>query len=691
MKAVTLSAVVVIGLSCLNGQSTPIGTPRLSYASYFGGEGFDVEPLIAIDDSGNVILAGGTNSPTLPGTENAFQRRHAVGVSGHRDLFIAKFDPTGRRLLWTSYFGGDADEVLVALALDRSGNILITGQSTSTNLPTTAGAFRTSGSRGSFLAKIAPDGRSLLFSTFLDGITPTGLTVNSAGEPVLLGGLGSTRYPNLFESTAPPTMGFGMIIARFHPAGTSILSAREIGTGDLRGTGVALDAQGDVYVYGTNSIGTTRLTPGSYQPEYSNAGLPGQIANTFVLRISRSLDRLMWGTYLGPRFARTFPRTLAVDQSGRVHIAGGTNAADFPVTPNAFRRERGSAFVATLSANGSSLLYASYIPQEAAQSYWLIDPVNSIVHTLEAYSYRAFSLSTAYAVEVIQPMFGYSMAPSQPGQIWIAGLPGGGPRPAATPDGYQQSSAGNWDVGIASIRFSKAGASAIVSAASQQAALACGQLVSLFGSEMGPAAGAVAGLENGQLPTQLAGTRVLIGPEATAAPLLYVGEGQVNTVIPHSVCGQAGVDVVLERDGARISTTRIDLARTAPALFTIGGGVGQVAALNQDGSVNGPANPAARGDAVTLFLTGAGAMTGTVVDGGIAQDASVRVAAPVTALLGSFDSGEVLYAGAAPGLVHGVVQLNVRISTSAPVGPATPIRIRVGDAISPGGATIAIR
>ena len=128
-----------------------------------------------------------------------------------------------------------------------------------------------------------------------------------------------------------------------------------------------------------------------------------------------------------------------------------------------------------------------------------------------------------------------------------------------------------------------------------------------------------------------------------------------------------------------------------PALFTVNGsGMGQAAILNQDGTVNSPSNPAERGSVISVFMTGAGRMTPAQPDGSLGPP-SPPFPAPVLGVGASI--GQVLYAGAAPGLVAGAVQVNVRISEEVTPGDRVPIVVYIGNYSSgfTGDTTVAIR
>jgi uncharacterized protein (TIGR03437 family) len=118
--------------------------------------------------------------------------------------------------------------------------------------------------------------------------------------------------------------------------------------------------------------------------------------------------------------------------------------------------------------------------------------------------------------------------------------------------------------------------------------------------------------------------------------------------------------------------------------------VGQAAVLNQDNSINGPANPAARGTEIQIFATGDGITSPPGITGGITKGAGNPPLLSVKVLIGGIEA-PVEYAGAAPGEAAGVLQVNVLVPFNAPVGSAVPIALTIGDAMSTPGVTIAVR
>jgi len=213
----------------------------------------------------------------------------------------------------------------------------------------------------------------------------------------------------------------------------------------------------------------------------------------------------------------------------------------------------------------------------------------------------------------------------------------------------------------------------VVNAASYAAGpVAPGEIVTLFGSGLGPSA-----------------TRVLF--DGLAAPLVYASDTQVSAVVPYGVAGKSTTQVAVERQGARSDAVSLPLAECAPGIFTLdSSGKGQAAILNQDNTVNSASNPAPRGSIVMLFATGEGQTDPPGVDGKPAADPLPKPLLPVSVTIGGL-SAHVLYAGGAPGLIAGVLQVNARIPESVATGAAVSVSLTVGQATSQAGVTLAVR
>jgi uncharacterized protein (TIGR03437 family) len=231
-------------------------------------------------------------------------------------------------------------------------------------------------------------------------------------------------------------------------------------------------------------------------------------------------------------------------------------------------------------------------------------------------------------------------------------------------------------------------AMAVANAASfATAGIAPGQIVTVFGTDMGPAAGAGLQLSGGMVSTSLAGTRLLFN--GTAAPLIHAYPGQASAIVPYAVGTRATVTVEVERNGARRPGLTFPVVAAQPGLFTLDGVA--AATINQDGTINSAANPAPRGTIIALYATGEGATDPEGVEARVNTGSTLpKPRLPVMVRFGTVDATPV-YAGAAPDSVSGLMQVNVRIPDSAPTGNAVPVTLSVGTSLSQTGATVAVR
>jgi uncharacterized protein (TIGR03437 family) len=216
--------------------------------------------------------------------------------------------------------------------------------------------------------------------------------------------------------------------------------------------------------------------------------------------------------------------------------------------------------------------------------------------------------------------------------------------------------------------------------------LAPGEIITLIGDGIGP----VAAAQPGSSPTSsvLGGTSVLF--DGTPAPLLYAGRNQINAIVPYRLAGQAVTQMQVSSGGSVITGFTLSVASSSPAIFTEdASGAGQGVILNEDLTVNSPSNPAKRGSVIAIYATGAGQMNPPGVDSQVTGIAPPVPILPVTVNVGGSDCA-VLYAGGAPGLISGVLQVNCQIADSVTPGDTVPVILTIGNAVSPPGVTVAI-
>ncbi len=223
----------------------------------------------------------------------------------------------------------------------------------------------------------------------------------------------------------------------------------------------------------------------------------------------------------------------------------------------------------------------------------------------------------------------------------------------------------------------------------QGASVSPGEIVTLFGAGLGPPT--LTGLvldSSGKVATTLAGAQVTF--DGVAAPLIYVSQFQTAAIVPYSVAGKATTVLQAVYNNVKTPSVTINVTDAVPGFFTANSsGTGPAALLNQDGSANSAANPAARGSVVQFFVTGEGQTFPAGVDGLLAGVPLPAPVLPVSVRIGGLPAA-VQYAGGAPGLVAGVMQVNAIVPMEALPGSPS-VYLVVGNAVSPVGVTLFIK
>jgi len=229
---------------------------------------------------------------------------------------------------------------------------------------------------------------------------------------------------------------------------------------------------------------------------------------------------------------------------------------------------------------------------------------------------------------------------------------------------------------------------AVNAASFQGGAVAPGQIITLFGSNLGPPQLQTAQLDStGRIATNLAGVQVLFN--GAPAPIVYASATQTSAIVPYEVSGSSSVAMFVQVGGSSSTPVQLNVTDSAPGLFTANSaGTGPLAAFNQDSSINTVSNPAKPGEAVVFFGTGGG-LTNSALDGVIAGSNPPQPVLPVSVTIGGLPA-TVVYAGGVSGQTAGLLQLNVMVPASAPSG-LLPVVLTVGANSSQWGATIAVR
>jgi hypothetical protein len=329
----------------------------LVYSTFLGGSNStDVGRGIALDAAGNAYVTGVTLSTDFPTTPGAFQHTFAGGFF---DAFVTKLNVAGTALVYSTFLGGSLADEGFAIAVDAAGSAYVTGETNSTNFPTTAGAFQTTLGTGNpqdaFVTKLNATGTSLVYSTFLSGSSGSvgeGIAVDAAGSAYVTGEGGPSfpTTPGAFQTTYGGNL--DAFVTRLNATGTGVVYSTFVGgSSEDRGDGIALDAAGNAYVTGQTSSGNFPTTPGAFQPTFGGGGS----ADAFVTILNAAGSTLVNSTYLGSSGVEVGER-IAVDAAGNAYLTGFTDSTNFPTTAGAFQTSLGGnsdAFVAKFS--GSSV------------------------------------------------------------------------------------------------------------------------------------------------------------------------------------------------------------------------------------------------------------------------------------------------------------------------------------------------
>ena len=363
--------------------------PLLVYSSFLGGADFDSVAATAVDNSGNVYLAGTTYSTNFP-VFKAYQT-NAPSRGTNADAFVTKLNSDATALVFSTYFGGSDLDGANGIAVDTNGNVYVVGGTYSLNFPT-RNAFQTSKGNfnDAFLTKFGPFGTNILYSTYYGdsggpsgyGDEAFGVAVNNSGDAYIVG---ETESGSALYTKAPIQNGFGggasdALVARFdttQSGNNSLVWGSWLGGSfDEHGYGIALDSVGNVYITGYMLMVTcydsmTFLpcppdfpTLAAFQPSFG--GNPLEVtADAFIVKINNSSSpSRVFATYLGGS-GDDFGYGIAVDSSNNVYVAGETTSTDFPVLNAQQPAEAdggfySDAFVAKFSSSGTNLLYSTY-------------------------------------------------------------------------------------------------------------------------------------------------------------------------------------------------------------------------------------------------------------------------------------------------------------------------------------------
>jgi uncharacterized repeat protein (TIGR01451 family) len=263
--------------------------------------------------------------------------------------------------VYSTYLGGSSTDLGLGIAVDRSGNAYVTGQTFSTNFPTVNALQPSFGGAPSdaFAAKINASGSALVYSTYLGGgnfDSGQGIAVDRSGNAYVTGYTTSTNFPTAHALQPSSGGGSDAFAAKINASGSALVYSTYLGgsSNDIA-DGIAVDSAGNAYVTG-NTLSTNFPTVNALQPS-SGGGF-----DAFAAKINASGSALIYSTYLGGS-SDDFGFGIAVDRSGNAYVTGRTGSTNFP-TVNALQPSSGGgndAFAAKISVTGSALVYSTYL------------------------------------------------------------------------------------------------------------------------------------------------------------------------------------------------------------------------------------------------------------------------------------------------------------------------------------------
>lgn len=365
--------------------------PVLVYSTYLGGTDYNYATGIAVDSSGNTYITGYTSSVDFPvsgGVQSTFAGGSCdteVNTAPCFDAFVAKLNPKGSALVYSTYLGGTGDDRGVRIAIDSSGEAYVAGYTDSLDFPTEGplqGAIGggTCGTSAypepcydAFVAKLSASGSNLIYSTYLGGTGDdfaSSIAVDSDGDAFVGGLTSATNFPvtaGAFQ-TSYGGGAFDGFVAKINAAGTALVYSTYLG-GSLEDhvNGVALDSAGNAYLTGQTDSSDFPVKDG-FQPKYTATTCGSALSSIpcfegFVTKLNSKGSSLVYSSYLGGT-AATYGLDIALDSFDAAYVTGWTTSGDFPVTPGAFQSKWGGGdevFVAKTVPAGDALDYATYL------------------------------------------------------------------------------------------------------------------------------------------------------------------------------------------------------------------------------------------------------------------------------------------------------------------------------------------
>jgi hypothetical protein len=304
---------------------------KLIYSTFLGGSSSDYITAVAVDEKNEAVVVGVTNSLDYP-LVNPLQSTCPGCQYGN--AVITKFSADGSALLFSTYLGGTSPAQALGVALDRSDNIYLTGN-TQTNFPTTPKSFQPTCNSNIvcvFVSKVDASGQSLVYSGLLDDGWGTAIAVNSAGNAFATGYAGNAFpvTPGAFQTTpGAPSGDIDAFVTEVDATGSSLVYSTFLGgNNNDYAWAIALDSSNNAYITGqTDSINFPLQNP--VQTTFYQS-----VPSVFVSELNSTGSALLFSTYWGGGvngYGSQQGNAIALDTVGNIIAAGSTLVPDFPV------------------------------------------------------------------------------------------------------------------------------------------------------------------------------------------------------------------------------------------------------------------------------------------------------------------------------------------------------------------------
>ncbi len=345
---------------------------KLIWSTFLGGERDDQPSDIVLDDVGNIYIVGSTDSDEFPTTDGAFQVEH----ESQWDVFVCKVNPSGTKLLYSTFVGGYDYDLGYGIAIDDAGRAYIVGDTMSEDFNVTPDAMYPEypfSVRNGYILRLSEDGSTLEYSTYFGGSRTDhcyDVEVDRDGYVYVIGATGSSDLPiteGAFQASYGGGIYDGFVIKLASNMTELVYSTYFGGSGDWPNgieapRAMVVDTDGNVIVTGRTSSYDFPTTPGAY-----SRSLSGGNNDVFLLKLNTTGESLVFSTFYGGS-EREEAYDLAIDARGYLYIAGYTDSSNFPVTSGSFQDSDPSptmttstAFVSRFTKAGDDVLYSSYL------------------------------------------------------------------------------------------------------------------------------------------------------------------------------------------------------------------------------------------------------------------------------------------------------------------------------------------